>query len=544
MCPEITPCGGTEAGLAAKNVRLLAFHLPQFHPLPENDVLWGKGFTEWSNVTKARPLFRGHYQPHLPTDLGFYDLRVPATRKAQADMAREHGIFGFCYYHYWFLGRRLMHEPIDAILSSGEPDFPFCFCWANESWTKKWDGLDEHVLVRQEYSEEDDLRHIRWLANAFRDRRYVRVNGKPLLAVYRALRLPNPLRTTSIWREEARRLGLGELYLCRVECNFPNELGDPSAIGFDAAIEFQPDTRHIGRRIETGISGKAWQRNAIFDYGDLVQRMLRKPRVDYRRFPCVTPGWDNSPRRKTGAVIIKGSTPELYGSWLENVIRRFTPFSEEENFVFINAWNEWAEGNHLEPDDKWGRANLEATYRALQSGTCKPVTGIEQAGFHPVSPDIDGAPKPPQGAYDEAAALFRQLASCREGPARSESIKRLMRLLNLLRHSLLTYNVGTLLADEGDLEAARAAYQIVAVCAKDVDPDLTGKAYYKLAQLSPDLQHRRRLLRDCLRFCPGHEAAARLLRESEPTGDAPANPEDSPQAACAEVGGKTEGDGN
>jgi hypothetical protein len=192
-------------------VRLIAFYLPQFHPIPENDDWWGKGFTEWRNVVQAKPLFPGHYQPHLPADLGFYDLRVPETRQAQADLAREYGIHGFCYYHYWFKGRRLLERPFNEVLTSGQPDFPFCLCWANESWTRAWDGQSGVILMKQEYSEEDDYQHIRWLSNVFRDKRYIRYEGKPLFLVYRVRDLPNPLQTTEIWRNEARRAGIGEL---------------------------------------------------------------------------------------------------------------------------------------------------------------------------------------------------------------------------------------------------------------------------------------------------------------------------------------------
>ncbi|HEX5272668.1 MAG TPA: glycoside hydrolase family 99-like domain-containing protein, partial [Gemmataceae bacterium] len=232
--------------------RLVAFYLPQYHPIPENDAWWGPGFTEWRNVVRARPLFPGHYQPHLPADLGFYDLRVPEARAAQADLARAHGIHGFCYYHYWFGGRRLLERPFAEVLATGRPDFPFCLCWANENWTRAWDGQTRHMLVGQTYSEEDDVNHLRWLATAFRDPRYIRVEGKPLFLVYRALRIPSPLSTTTRWREEARKLGVGELYLCRVE-SFPDERGDPAALGFDAAVEFQPDWVSLDWRLSPGV---------------------------------------------------------------------------------------------------------------------------------------------------------------------------------------------------------------------------------------------------------------------------------------------------
>ncbi len=229
-------------------VRTLAFYLPQFHPIPENDAWWGQGFTEWTNVVKAQPQFRGHYQPHLPSDTGFYDLRLPEARQLQADLAQQYGLHGFCYYHYWFNGKRLLERPFQEVLTSGKPDFPFCLCWANEDWTRAWDGRSGEILLQQHYSEQDDREHIRTLAPAFRDPRYVRIENKPLFLVYRASRIPDPLASTTIWREEAHRLGLGELFLAKVE-SFSSEQSDPQALGFDAAVEFQPDWRLLGRSL-------------------------------------------------------------------------------------------------------------------------------------------------------------------------------------------------------------------------------------------------------------------------------------------------------
>ena len=357
-------------------VRLVAFYLPQYHPVPDNDLWWGKGFTEWANVGKAKPLFRGHYQPHIPADLGYYDLRVPETRIAQADMAQEYGIGAFCYYHYWFAGKRILERPFNEVLHSGKPDFPFCLCWANENWTRTWDGTDRHVLLEQKYSDEDDLNHIRSLIPALKDRRYFRINGKPLLLVYRTEMLPNSARTADIWRSEVYRSGVGELYLVRVE-GFKSGI-DPQSAGFDAALEFAPDWRNMGalknraswqrRLAKLGIFPKVYFEHQIIEYSDLASKILAKPDPSYTRFHCVTPGFDNSARRQKDAAIFINSSPECYGNWLKEALSRTrSKFEGEERIVFINAWNEWGEGNHLEPDLKWERAYLEATRKALNA---------------------------------------------------------------------------------------------------------------------------------------------------------------------------------
>jgi lipopolysaccharide biosynthesis protein len=360
----------TEHGKPAQQ-RTLAFYLPQFHPIPENDEWWGPGFTEWTNVVKGQPRFRGHHQPQLPGDLGFYDLRLPDTREAQAALARSHGIDGFVYYHYWFSGRRLLERPFNEVLDSGRPDFPFCLCWANENWTRRWDGMESSVLVQQTYGEDDDCRHGGWLARAFSDERYIRLDGKPLLLVYRASAMSDPRRTTRIWRDEARRAGVGEIFLCRVE-SFPNEHTDPTALGFDAAVEFAPDWtvlrpgwRGIAKAIARRSGLVKGERDHIYEYADLVRWMNSKPDPSYLRFPCVAPAWDNSARRKSGAVIFRGSTPEHYGKWLRAASFRAPATPSGESLVFVNAWNEWGEGCYLEPSQNWNRAYLEV-HRAVR----------------------------------------------------------------------------------------------------------------------------------------------------------------------------------
>jgi lipopolysaccharide biosynthesis protein len=355
------------------NLRALAIHLPQFHPIKENDQWWGKGFTEWTNVTKAKPLFEGHYQPHLPSDLGFYDLRLEESRIAQAELARDHGIYGFCYYHYWFNGKLVLEKPVEAILKSGKPDFPFCLCWANENWSRNWDGKFNDVLLEQKYNHEDDLEHIRFLFPYFSDSRYIRVNGKPVFIVYRSELFPNIQKTIEIWRNEAIKTGIGDLYLIRAE-SFLADV-DPVSLGFDASFEFQPKWNNQPPKMEEGFLGKMMDKlgikksiyihNRIRDYAVFAERQMNSPDAGYKRFPGITPMWDNTARRKNDAYILKDATPEKYGIWLENIVQRFKPYSSEENFIFINAWNEWAEGNHLEPCSKWGLKYLEETRKKL-----------------------------------------------------------------------------------------------------------------------------------------------------------------------------------
>ncbi len=354
-------------------LRFIAFYLPQYHPIPENDEWWGTGFTEWVNVAQARPLFKDHYQPHVPADMGFYDLRVAETRVQQAQLAKSFGIEAFCYYHYWFEGRRLLQRPFEEVLRSGEPDFPFCLCWANENWTRRWDGSAKSMLLPQSYGPDDDRRHMQWLAGAFADPRYVRIDGRPVFLVYRVSDLPDPARTVDVWKSEAQRLGVGEPYLCAVH-SFELDRRDPADFGFDAAVQFAPDFVNIGpgmkplkrKFMRVFRPRNPHRKNKIRDYVEHSRKLLDAPTPPYKRYPCVTPGWDNSARRRTGAaVILRGSTPEAYERWLREAVERFVPYSPEENLFFVNAWNEWAEGNHLEPDRRWGMAYLDAHARLL-----------------------------------------------------------------------------------------------------------------------------------------------------------------------------------
>jgi hypothetical protein len=351
----------------------IAFHLPQFHPIPENDTWWGPGFTEWTNVAAARPLFPGHEQPDLPGELGFYDLRLRETRLRQLDLAKGHGVGAFCYYHYWFSGHRLLGRPIDDLLADLDLDQPFALCWANESWTRRWDGKDHKVLMEQRYDDDDFRQHGRWLASVFSDMRYLRFNRRPVFLVYRALRFPDPKRSTDILRDEVTRQGIPEPYLVRVESH-PDEVGDPAEVGFDAAVAFQPSWRLISARAREH-RRTLWQRPLdayclvrhranIWLYDELYEAVKAEPPAAYLRFPTVTTGWDNTPRRKKGAFLLRHSTPERYETWLRHAIAA-APEIDGRRVVFVNAWNEWAEGCHLEPSRRWGRAYLEAHRRAV-----------------------------------------------------------------------------------------------------------------------------------------------------------------------------------
>jgi lipopolysaccharide biosynthesis protein len=343
-------------------VKGIAFYLPQFHPIPENDRWWGPGFTEWTNVTRARPSFVGHYQPQLPADFGFYDLRVADTRAKQAEVARAHGIHGFCYYYYWFSGQRLLETPVEAMRESGEPDFPYCLCWANENWTRRWDGADREILIAQQHLPGDDDRLLRDLLPHFRDPRYIRIDGRPLFIVYRIGVMPNIARTAQRWREIARSEGIGELYLCAAKTY---DTGDPTFYGFDAVVEFPPHgLRTVPMHDRLDFLDPEFS-GSVVDYRQFVVDCVSTRDPSYMLHRTVMPGWDNTARRMHQALVFAHASPEVYELWMREVVARAYSKPPSERLVFINAWNEWAEGAHLEPDRRFGRQYLEATQRAL-----------------------------------------------------------------------------------------------------------------------------------------------------------------------------------
>lgn len=346
------------------DVRVIAYHLPQFHATPENDMWWGKGFTEWTNTRKTAPLFPGHYHPREPhDDIGYYDLSDVEALKKQANLAKRHGIYGFVFYHYWFHGRRLLGKPVDALLAHPEIDLPFCLCWANETWSKRWDGKDHHILVKQTFSPEDDIRFIEFLAPFFRDPRYIRVDGKPLLQVYRVRKLPCPRSTAERWRSWCRKNGIGEIHLVAVTHSeiTPSD-DDLKEVGFDAYAAFTPHNfpcQHIPADESLFDGGYR------FDYTsgvDIYEKSPSQPEV----YECCTLGWDNTARFGNRGMIYLRFSLKAYHRWLSSAIRRTREkFMGDRRILFLNAWNEWAEGAHLEPDRKYGYALLNTTSKAI-----------------------------------------------------------------------------------------------------------------------------------------------------------------------------------
>lgn len=345
-------------------VKLIAFYLPQFHPIRQNDEWWGKGFTEWTNVTKAGPLFEGHYQPHFPADMGFYDLRVPEVMQDQAQLAKSYGIDGFCYHYYWFSGTRLLERPLDDMLKNPAVDMPFCLCWANENWTRRWDGDNKKILIAQKYRPEDDAAFIDALLPFFKDPRYIRLDGAPLLVVYAPQHLPDARRMTDAWRQRCRELGVGEIHLCAALIQGNKARPD----GFDTAVDFPPHNSSSSPRNASMRFHEEYRLSFcgnVLEYGEIARNFLGRSYADGAHFRTVFPSWDNTARTGVRANVVINSSPENYEVWLSrSMAMAVEELPDGKRMVFINAWNEWAEGCHLEPDRRHGHAYLEATQRA------------------------------------------------------------------------------------------------------------------------------------------------------------------------------------
>ena len=391
----------------APPVRLIAFYLPQFHPIPENDQFWGKGFTEWANVARATPQFVGHYQPRLPSDLGFYDLRLVEVQRQQVELAKLYGIGGFCFYFYWFGGKQLLERPVEQYLANPDLDLPFCLCWANENWTRTWDGLKSEVLIEQPHSLESDVRFIHSLGKYLRDPRYIRVRGKPLIIVYRPSILASPAEAAARWRSWCRENGIGEIFLAYVQ-SF--DLGDPADYGFDAAIEFPPNSMKCPRYSGALTLLNPSFRGIVYDWQFLRRRSDNYSTPSYKLFRGVCPSWDNEARRPGRGGVMIGSSPDEYRAWLKNAIRdTVTRFEEpSDRLVFVNAWNEWAEGAYLEPDRRYGYAYLQATRDALEDVVLNfnvvAVSAPSHSGILVVGHDAH-----PHGAQFLALHMMREL---------------------------------------------------------------------------------------------------------------------------------------
>lgn len=375
-------------------VRVIALYLPQFHPIPENDEWWGKGFTEWTNVKKAKPLCKGHVQPRVPADLGYYDLRDPETRERQAELAREAGIEGFCYYHYWFgNGRQLLERPFNEVLASGKPDFPFCLCWANHDWTNKsWKKGNTQktgsMIMQMQYSEEDHINHFYNILPAFRDKRYITVDGKPLFAVWAPRNIPNGKRFVELWQNLAKQNGLPGIHFVGYTANankkLPNgkislyETNKASAfyqsvldIGYDAVIS-SGLTR--AQSIIQGRLGLAWNiltyktripSSSHLDYSKVMRHYYVDEDAWENVYPTLLPQWDRTPRAGSKTEFLINSSPGKFQSTIEEALSYLKDKTSEHRILFLKAWNEWGEGNYVEPDQQFGHGWLDAIRNAI-----------------------------------------------------------------------------------------------------------------------------------------------------------------------------------
>jgi hypothetical protein len=367
--------------MKSTNPLLLAYYLPQFYPIPENDEWWGKGFTEWTNVTSAKSLFKGHNQPRFPSDLGYYDLRVSETRDLQAQLAKKYGISGFCYYNYWFgRGRKILDRIPREILNSGKPDFPFCFCWANESWKGVWYGVQkQEELIKQEYlGKKDYEEYFYYLLDYFKDSRYIKVDGKPFFQIYKIAEIPDLNVFVETFRDLALKEGFPGMYLV---AGIPatDLKWDPRTYGFDAVVGSEFSTLRYWRKFpelkDTNVVNYLFYRikNKLFpeekdfnkrkkpvviEYEEAIKELVTLEKFDYPYFPVCIHDWDNSPRSTSRSLVFHNSTPELFRKHLKEGLSKVRKLPTSQQFVFLKSWNEWGESNALEPDKKWGHGYL------------------------------------------------------------------------------------------------------------------------------------------------------------------------------------------
>ena len=352
--------------------RILSFYLPQYYPTKENDEWWQKGFTEWLNVGRAKPLFRGHYQPKVPTELGYYDLRIPEVREEQATLAMEAGIEGFCYWHYWFNGKRLLDRVFTEVVESGKPDYPFCLCWANHSWYRKsWDPTKPNVmLIEQTYpGVEDYSNHFYALLKAFKDKRYIKVEGKPVFGLFRPLDILNFDLFIKTWNELAQKEGLPGFYFFGFTFE-ESQIEDIKKLGVDSIVfdymlsAYRKRENGLFKKIKRKLRQYLGLAN-VFPYRDYIDILLKQFNNDKTVKPCIIPNYDHSPRSGNKFVIIHDSNPKDWGYLCKSVINRIQDREQQDNFLFIKAWNEWGEGNYMEPDLKYGRGYIDELKKAL-----------------------------------------------------------------------------------------------------------------------------------------------------------------------------------